>query len=175
MLPIAPSTYFLHHARQVNPPPRPARAKRDDDLRIAIQRVWDANWQAYGPRKVWQQLGREDVDVARCMVERLMGAMGLAGAVRGRAWVTTPAAATAGVRPPALVDRQFTSPRPRTAPVGGSISSANNATSLPNDSSCSNSSPAAATSPCRASASTPQKLQIPNAASPPVSPSSSPR
>ena len=100
MLPIAPSTYFLHHARQVDPPQRPARAKRDDDLRIAIQRVWDANWQAYGPRKVWQQLGREDVDVARCTGERLMGAMGLAGAVRGRAWVTTPDAATAGVASP---------------------------------------------------------------------------
>ena len=41
-----------------------------------------------------------------------MGAMGLAGAVRGRAWVTTPDAATAGVRPPDLVDRQFTAPRP---------------------------------------------------------------
>ena len=117
MLPIAPSTYFLHHARQVDPPQRPARAKRDDDLRIAIQRVWDANWQAYGPRKVWQQLGREDVDVARCTGERLMGAMGLAGAVRGRAWVTTPDAATAGVRPPDLVDRQFTAPRPN-QPLG---------------------------------------------------------
>ena len=89
-----------------------ARAKRDDDLRIAIQRVWDANWQVYGPRKVWQQLGREDVDVARCTVERLMGAMGMAGAVRGRAWVTTTDAASAGVRPPDLVDRQFTATRP---------------------------------------------------------------
>ena len=112
VLPIAPSTYFLHHARQVDPTQRPARAKRDDDLRIAIQRVWDANWQVYGPRKVWQQLGREDVDVARCTVERLMGAMGMAGAVRGRAWVTTTDAASAGVRPPDLVDRQFTATRP---------------------------------------------------------------
>ena len=51
---VLPS-YFLHHARQVDPTQRPARAKRDDDLRIAIQRVWDANWQVYGPRKVWQQ------------------------------------------------------------------------------------------------------------------------
>ena len=70
VLPIAPSTYFLHHARQVDPTQRPARAKRDDDLRIAIQRVWDANWQVYGPRKVWQQLGREDV---RRALERLDG------------------------------------------------------------------------------------------------------
>ena len=62
--------------------------------------------------KVWQQLGREDVAVARCTVERLMGAMGMAGAVRGRAWVTTTAAASAGVRPPDLVDRQFTATRP---------------------------------------------------------------
>jgi len=112
VLPIAPSTYFLHHARQLDPTQRPARAQRDDDLRVAIQRVWDANWQVYGPRKVWQQLGREDVEVARCTVERLMGAMGLAGAVRGRAWITTTDASTEAGRPRDLVDRNFTATRP---------------------------------------------------------------
>jgi putative transposase len=111
VLPIAPSTYFLHHARQLDPTQRPARAQRDDELRVAIQRVWDANWQVYGPRKVWQQLGREDVDVARCTVERLMGAMGLAGAVRGRAWVTTTDASPEAERSPDLVDRNFTATR----------------------------------------------------------------
>ncbi len=112
VLPIAPSTYFLHHARQGNPTQRPARAKRDDELRIDIQRVWDANYQVYGPRKVWQQLGREDVEVARCTVERLMGAMGLAGAVRGRAWITTTDSASAVSHPPDLVDREFAATRP---------------------------------------------------------------
>jgi len=112
VLPIAPSTYFLHHARQLDPRRRPARAQRDDALRIAIQRVWDANYQVYGPRKVWQQLGREDVAVARCTVERLMGAMGLAGAVRGRAWITTTTSPPDAGRPPDLVDRDFTATRP---------------------------------------------------------------
>jgi transposase InsO family protein len=112
MLPIAPSTYFLHHARHLDPTQRSARAHRDDELRIAIQRVWDANWQVYGPRKVWQQLGREDVEVARCTVERLMGAMGLAGAVRGRAWTTTTDSASAAVRPADLVARDFSATRP---------------------------------------------------------------
>ena len=112
VLPIAPSTYFLHHARHVDPTRRPARAQRDDALRIAIQRVWDANYQVYGPRKVWQQLGREDVEVARCTVERLMDAMGLAGAVRGRAWITTTTSPPEAGRPPDLVDRDFSATRP---------------------------------------------------------------
>ena len=81
-------------------------------MRIDIQRVWDANYQVYGPRKVWQQLGREDVEVARCTVERLMGAMGLAGAVRGRAWITTTDSASAVSHPPDLVDREFAATRP---------------------------------------------------------------
>src|SRR3970282_2149484 len=66
--------------------------QRPKDLERAhrqIRRVYDANFQVYGPRKVWRELRREGVDVARCTVERLMRAMGLAGAVRGRAWVTT--------------------------------------------------------------------------------------
>jgi transposase InsO family protein len=112
VLPIAPSTYFLHHARHLDPTQRPERSRRDDALRIAIQRVWDANYQVYGPRKVWQQLGREDVEVARCTVERLMGAMGLAGAVRGRAWITTTNAPPDAGRPRDLVDRDFTATRP---------------------------------------------------------------
>ena len=66
VLPIAPSTYFLWKAQQQNPTTRSARAQRDDELRMMIQRVWDANEQVYGPRKVWRQLRREKVDVARC-------------------------------------------------------------------------------------------------------------
>ncbi len=112
VLPIAPSTYFLQHAQQLDPTQRSARARRDDELRIEIRRVWDAHFQVYGPRKVWRQLRREKVKVARCTVGRLMQDMGLAGAVRGRAWVTTTQSQPALDRPADLVDRTFTATRP---------------------------------------------------------------
>ena len=89
VLPIAPSTYFRQKAQQADPTRRSARAQRDDDIRGAIRRVWDDHQQVYGSRKVWRQLRREDEEVARCTVERLMRGMGLRGAVRGRAWVGT--------------------------------------------------------------------------------------
>ena len=112
MLPIAPSTYFRCHAQREDPTHRSARARRDDELRIQIQRVYDANFQVYGPRKVWRELRRGGVDVARCTVERLMRAMGVAGVVRGRAWVTTTQSQPALDRPRDLVDRQFQATRP---------------------------------------------------------------
>jgi len=112
VLPIAPSTYFRHQAHRVDPARRSARARRDEELRVEIRRVWDAHFQVYGPRKVWRQLRREGVRVARCTVRRLMRAMGLAGAVRGRAWVTTTHPALEAARPPDLVDRDFTATRP---------------------------------------------------------------
>ena len=65
------------------------RARRDAWLATQIQRVWDENFCVYGPRKVWQQLIREEITVARCTVERLMRHMGLHGAVRGRPFKTT--------------------------------------------------------------------------------------
>ena len=111
VLPIAPSTYHRHRAGQVDPTRRSARAQRDDALRPEIQRVYDEHHQVDGPRKVWKQLRRERVRVARCTVRRVMGAMGLAGAVRGRAWLTTTHAG-AGGRPADLVDRQFVATRP---------------------------------------------------------------
>jgi putative transposase len=112
VLSIAPSTYFLHKARQQDAATRSARARRDDELRVAIQRVWDANQQVYGPRKVWKQLRRDGWPVARCTVERLMREMGLKGAVRGRAWVLTTRSDAAAERPADLVDRQFVATRP---------------------------------------------------------------
>jgi transposase InsO family protein len=112
VLPIAPSTYFLQKAEDHDPTTRSARAQRDEELRAAIQRVWDEHQQVYGPRKVWRQLRREQVDVARCTVERLMRAMGLRGAVRGRAWVVTTRTDAAAARPADLVERQFTATRP---------------------------------------------------------------
>jgi transposase InsO family protein len=112
VLPIAPSTYFRHTVQQQLPATRSARARRDDDLRAAIQRVWDANQQVYGPRKVWKQLRREGHHVARCTVERLMRRMGVRGASRGRAWVRTTQANAAAARPADLVERRFTATRP---------------------------------------------------------------
>ena len=112
VLPIAPSTYFLHKAQQQDPATRSARQRRDDELRAAIQRVWDEHEQVYGPRKVWKQLRREGHRVARCTVERLMRAMGLRGVSRGRAWVITTRVDAAVERPADLVDRQFAATQP---------------------------------------------------------------
>ena len=112
LLPIAPSTYFRHKAQHADPGRRSARAQRDDELRTIIRRIWNEHHQVYGPRKVWRQMGREGLRVARCRVRRLMRAMGLAGAVRGRAWTTTTAASSEGERPGDLVDRKFTATRP---------------------------------------------------------------
>jgi putative transposase len=112
VLPIAPSTYFLRKAQRQDTMKRSVRARRDDELRAAIHRVWDDNEQVYGPRKVWKQLRREGHRVARCTVERLMRAMGLRGAVRGRAWKVTTQSDSAAARPTDLVDRQFAATRP---------------------------------------------------------------
>ena len=112
VVPIAPSTYFWHKARHADPTRRSARVQRDDEWRREIQRVWDDNQQVYGPRKVWRQLRREGHRVARCTVGRLMRAMGLRGAVRGRAWVTTTQADRGADRPVDLVDRHFVATRP---------------------------------------------------------------
>jgi putative transposase len=113
VLPIAPSTYFRHKAQPSDPSRRSACAQRDAQLRAIIRRLWNENHQVYGPRKVWKQMGRENLRAARCRVRRLMRAMGRRGAVRGRAWVTTTQASpVATERPADLVDRQFTATRP---------------------------------------------------------------
>src|SRR5713101_1057617 len=112
VLPIAPSTYFRHKAEQRDPTQRSARAQRDEVLRAIIRRIWNENQQVYGPRKVWKQMGRENLRAARCRVRRLMREMGLAGAVRGRAWMTTTESQTDAQRPTDLVERQFTATRP---------------------------------------------------------------
>jgi len=112
VLPIAPSTYFRHRAQQADVTKQSARARRDDTLKVEIRRVWDANDQAYGPRKVWRQLRRDKIRVARCTVGRLMREMGLQGVMRGRAWVTTTQSQPALDRPVDLVDRDFTATRP---------------------------------------------------------------
>jgi transposase InsO family protein len=111
VLPIAPSTYYEQKVRQADPGRLPLRTQLDAMLRDDIRRVWEANFQVYGARKVWRQLNREGIQVARCTVERLMRAMGLEGAVRGRKVKTTIAAESAD-RPADLVSRDFTANRP---------------------------------------------------------------
>ena len=89
VLPIAPSTYYEHKARQADPSRLPERTRRDASLMVEIERVWNENRQVYGARKVWRQLHREGFPVARCTVERLMKTMGLQGVVRGKKVITT--------------------------------------------------------------------------------------
>jgi len=106
LLPIAPSTYYDAKRR-----PPSARALRDEELKAAIARVHRDNFGVYGARKVWRQLGREGIAVARCTVERLMADLGLEGVRRGRTRrTTTPDAATP--RPADLVERDFSAQRP---------------------------------------------------------------
>jgi putative transposase len=110
-LPIAPSTYYEHKARALDPERLPPRIKRDLQLEIDIRRVYEANFKVYGARKVWRQLSREAIDVARCTVERLMKQLGLKGVGRGAKRRTTCSDA-AQQRPLDLVNRQFTATRP---------------------------------------------------------------
>jgi putative transposase len=112
VLPIAPSVYYEHKVRARDPGRQPARARRDADLAEHISRVWREHREVYGVRKVWKQLLRVGVAVARCTVARLMRRLGLAGAVRGRAFRRTTIPDALATRPPDLVTRQFTAPRP---------------------------------------------------------------
>ena len=89
VLPIAPSTYYAHHAQRRDPARRSCRAQRDEVLRSEVTRVFAQNFEVYGVRKVWRQLMREGVDVARCTVERLMRELGLQGIIRGKPARTT--------------------------------------------------------------------------------------
>ncbi|MCZ5696158.1 IS3 family transposase [Escherichia coli] len=107
---IAPSTYYHCQQQRHHPDKRSARAQHDDWLKREIQRVYDENHQVYGVRKVWRQLLREGIRVARCTVARLMAVMGLAGVLRGKKVRTTISrkAVAAGDR----VNRQFVAERP---------------------------------------------------------------
>jgi len=111
-LPIAPSTYYEHKAREREPWRHSARYQRDQMLKPEIERVWDENRQVYGARKVWRQLNREQIPVARCTVERLMNQLGIHGAVRGGAKCWTMVSDTNRLQPADLVDWQFFAVRP---------------------------------------------------------------
>lgn len=111
MLRVAPSGYRRYVARRKDPSLRCARAQRDDGLLGHVQRVWNANLQVYGADKVWKQMNREGVVVARCTVERLMRRLGLRGVRRGKS-VRTTIADAAAPRPLDRVNRQFKAQRP---------------------------------------------------------------
>jgi putative transposase len=98
-----------HYAAKRRPPS--ARRRRDTQLKLEIQRVFDDNYQVYGARKIWRQLHREGFKVARCTVERLMGELGIAGVVRGKTTRTTIQDEQAP-RPADLVERDFTATCP---------------------------------------------------------------
>ncbi len=106
VLPIAPSTYYAAKAREPSD-----RQVRDEQLKVEIRRVHAENYRVYGAPKVWTQLGREGITVARCTVERLMRELGLRGVRRGGYTTTTTPAAGPDDRQD-LVDRDFTATRP---------------------------------------------------------------
>jgi putative transposase len=107
VLQVAPSSYYAAITR-----PPSTRAVRDEDLKVAIRRVWDEHRQVYGADKVWVQLRREGLRVARCTVERLMRDLGIQGVVRGKTGVRTTVGDEASRRPADLVARQFRATAP---------------------------------------------------------------
>jgi transposase InsO family protein len=102
VLQVAPSSYYAKKRR-----PPSARSLRDARLKVEIVRVYEANLSVYGADKVWDQLNKDGIDVARCTVERLMRDLGLQGCRRGRTWVRTTEGDERLQRPADLVDRQF--------------------------------------------------------------------
>ncbi len=104
---IAPNTYYSHKKRSPS-----ARAVRDEYLKGQIRRVFDDNLEVYGADKVWAQLNRENIGVARCTVERLMRELGLSGARRGKAFKVTTRSDDRQHRPADLVERDFAAPAP---------------------------------------------------------------
>jgi putative transposase len=111
VLQIAPSGYWRHAAHQRNPQLRCSRTQRDDTLVPHIERVWQANMRVYGADKVWKQMNREGLSIARCTVERLMKRLGLQGVRRGKVVRTTISDMKAPC-PLDRVNRQFKAERP---------------------------------------------------------------
>jgi putative transposase len=111
VLPIAPSTYHDQAAKRADPGKLSARAQRDMALKPQIARVFAENFEVYGVRKVWRQMVREGVPVARCTVERLMADLGLQGVVRGKP-IRTTMQDKAAPCPLDHVNRQFHAPAP---------------------------------------------------------------
>ena len=106
VLEFNPSTYWAACGR-----PPSDRRLRDESLKPEIERVHKDNYGVYGVRKVWKQLNREGIPVARCTVVRLMRELRLRGVRRGRPIRTTKPDA-GSPRPPDLVERDFAAGRP---------------------------------------------------------------
>ena len=111
VLRIAPSTYHARATQRADPAKACPRVRQDLVLMAEIRRVHDANFGVYGARKIWRQLAREGIAVARCTVERLMRQMGLRGAVRGKETRTTIVNKVTPC-PADKVNRQFRAPQP---------------------------------------------------------------
>ena len=111
VLQVAPSAYRRHAERAKDSSLLSSRAQRDAELAPKIEQVWHANFQVYGADRVWKQMNREGVRVARCTVERLMRRMGLQGARRGKVVRTTVPDANAPC-PLDRVNRHFKADRP---------------------------------------------------------------
>lgn len=111
VLPIAPSTFYDHMAKRADPDLLSDRAKRDEELKPEIERVFEENLSVYGVRKVWHQMRREGFDIARCTVARLMKGIGVEGVVRGKKPKTT-IPDKALPCPLDKVNRQFHAPAP---------------------------------------------------------------
>ncbi|WP_413243739.1 IS3 family transposase [Salmonella enterica] len=109
-LDIAPSSYYRYREHKHHPDRRSQRDRRDDQLKQEIQRVYEENFGVYGVRKVWRQLLREGVSVARCTIARLMKTMGLKGVLRGKKVRTTISRKTHAAHD--RVNRQFVAERP---------------------------------------------------------------
>ena len=109
-MPVAPSTYYESLACRRDPQKRSARSRRDDELRVQIRLVWEDNYAVYGYRKIWRQLLREGIGVARCTVARLMKQMGIAGVRRGRKLRTTLSTVRDACQ--LRVDREFVAEHP---------------------------------------------------------------
>ena len=86
---LARPVIMRHVAKRIEPAKKSARLKRDAALQPEISRVFEANYEVYGARKFWLQLGREGVNAARCTVARLTKDMGLQGVIRGKPMRTT--------------------------------------------------------------------------------------
>jgi putative transposase len=111
VLEIPPSTYYAAKKREETPS---AREVRDEEMKVEIMRVWKEEGRGvYGVDKVWRELNRQEIKVARCTVERLMGELGIAGASpRKKRPRTTVPGPPGQERPSDLLERDFSAPAP---------------------------------------------------------------
>jgi putative transposase len=100
------SSYYYAKKRQAEPAEREIR---DTALKDKIMEVWKGvkGREVYGQRKVWLELNREGVVVARCTVERLMRELGIGGVQARRKRPHTTVPGDPADRPSDLLDRCF--------------------------------------------------------------------